>query len=100
MRHTRRARVRAPCQPVGGDGGMSLLMKHMRGKRWNFSNFSKFARVMHGENFSTTRDLVWRDEDSSGRGCRKMRRLGASGGEAGDLGVIAPVTVIPLEDPE
>ena len=82
MGHARRARVRARHQPVGGDGGVSLLMKHMHGERVIFANFSNFARVTHGNSFSANRVRIWRGEDSSGRGCRKMRR----GVEAGEIG--------------
>ena len=92
MRHAWRARVRARHQSVGGDGGLSLLMKHMHRKRVSFSNF---ARAMHGNSFSANRDRIWRGEDSSGRGCRKIRRLCGTRREVGDLVVIAPVTVIP-----
>ena len=59
----------------------------------SFSNFSNFARVMHANSFSKNRDSKWRGEDSSGRGCRKMKRLCRTGSGAGDFALVALVGI-------
>lgn len=69
-------------------------MKHMHGKRFHWRNFSSFAHVTHGKYFSSNRGTIGRGEDSSGQGCRKMWRWCGTSRETGDLGVIAPTTVI------